>query len=179
MLQCVSSYPTPSDQASLAAIGALREATDLPTGYSDHTQDVDTGAIAVACGACILEKHLTYDRAAKGPDHAASLDPDAFARYVRLARAARVDPPVISPHDPRLGPCEKRVLDCERDVRAVSRQSIVASRSLPAGHAISTDDLTIKRPGAGLPPWRLRETIGHRLARAVEADTPLSDEDLV
>src|SRR5690606_29955970 len=87
-LQCVSSYPARDDDASLGGVGALLDALPGPLGYSDHTPGVDTGALAVCAGATILEKHLTYDRAARGPDHAASLDPTQFAEYVRLARRA-------------------------------------------------------------------------------------------
>jgi N-acetylneuraminate synthase/N,N'-diacetyllegionaminate synthase len=166
-LQCVSSYPAP--EPALEGIPAVASLTCAPTGYSDHTESIETGALAVAHGAVILERHLTDDAAAPGPDHAASLEPEAFARYAELARrsAAR---PVAEPR--------KRVLDCERDVRLVSRQSLVTRHDLPAGHALTPDDLTIKRPGTGLEPWRLQTTIGMTLARAVPGDQPLTTEDL-
>ncbi len=178
LLQCVSAYPTPPAHASLAGIRALADATGLTVGYSDHTREEDTGALAVAIGARLLEKHFTYDRNAQGPDHSASLDPAGFARYVRAARAARVDPPVLDPDDPRLGPCAKRVLDCEQDVRAVSRQSIVTRTPLAQGHTLTLSDLTVKRPGLALPPYRLHDVLGRRLAHDVDADTPLREEDL-
>jgi sialic acid synthase SpsE len=168
MLQCVSSYPAPDD--ALAGIPAIAHATGLPTGYSDHTPSVETGAEAVRCGACILEKHLTYDTRAQGPDHAASLDAPAFARYAELARRAAPGSRTLTP--------DKRILDCERDVRAVSRQSIVASRALRPGDRITRDALTIKRPGTGLEPWRVDEIIGRKAARPVNADMPLVAEDL-
>lgn len=191
LLQCVSSYPCPADQAAVGGVIALRERFGLPTGYSDHTSDEDTGALAVSLGACILEKHLTWSNEAQGPDHAASLEPDAFARYVALAReAAHHGPthaPVLAPArgggshaiaaDPRVGPYVKRLLPCERDVRAVSRQSLVAIRDIPAGATLAPSDLTVKRPGTGLAPFRLQEVAGRRLARAVRADVPLQAED--
>ena len=180
-LQCVSCYPVPEGQEALEGIDAiglaLRE-LDIPVGYSDHTDSEETGHAAVAWhGATILEKHLTYDRAATGPDHAASLDPDGFARYVALVRrgealAQRLEPGAWSPS------ATKRVLDCEWDVRAASRQSIVATREIAEGETFERADLTIKRPGAGIEPFRLDEVVGRRAARAVEADTPLTDDDL-
>jgi sialic acid synthase SpsE len=167
-LQCVSSYPAPEDAAALGAMRAIAIATGRDIGYSDHTPATDTGALAVAAGAVILEKHLTYDRAAAGPDHAASLDPAQFAEYTRLARrAARM-----------LGGGSKELLEVERDVRAVSRQSLVAARAMPAGHALAATDLEVKRPGTGLPAARFGEVVGRRLARAVEADRVLVEEDL-
>lgn len=166
--QCVSSYPARDDDASLGGVGALRDALPCPIGYSDHTPAIDAGALAVCAGAALLEKHLTYDRAARGPDHAASLDPAQFAEYARLARRAHA----------MLGPRRKRVLNCEADVRRVSRQSIVAARALRAGETLTRGALTVKRPGTGLPPYALAGILGRTVARDVAADTPLVEADL-
>lgn len=166
-LQCVSSYPAPASE--LGAIPAIAQATGRPVGYSDHTESIQTGREAVRAGARLLERHLTLDRSLPGPDHAASLEPEEFGEYARLARAAKADPHYLrSP---------KRVLDCERDVRVVSRQSLVLSRDLPQGHEIAAEDLTTCRPGTGLPPATLGEVVGRRLARPVAARTPLHAED--
>lgn len=182
-LQCVSSYPTPEEDAALEGIGALAGALPgVPIGYSDHTASEAMGASAIACGACILEKHFTHDRGAQGPDHAASLDFPGLARYVANARAAYEQRRCCAAV-PRCEPggtaaCGKRVLERERDVRTVSRQSIVSRRALPAGHALTRSDLTFKRPGTGVPPFALGELQGARLVRAVEADVPITWADL-
>lgn len=168
MLQCVSSYPAP--HAALGGIGAIADATGLPTGYSDHTDAVATGADAVRAGAVMLERHITYDTRAKGPDHGASLMPDRFAEYVRAARGA-------SRGGDRTPP-DKRVLDCERDVRLVSRQSVVSTRVIPAGTLITYADLTIKRPGTGIPANRLEEVVGRTAARDIGPDLPVVEDDL-
>jgi len=168
-LQCVSSYPSPDDCAAIGAMHEVAAITGRVAGYSDHTRSVDSGAIAVAAGAAILEKHLTYDRGAAGPDHAASLDPTQFHAYVALARrAARM-----------IGAHAKELQPVERDVRAVSRQSLVAARDLPAGHVLSPGDLLVKRPGTGVCASRLEEAVGRRLARAVEADRVLEEADVL
>jgi len=60
----------------------------------------------------------------------------------------------------------------------VSRQSLVATRDLASGQTLEPRDLTVKRPGTGVPPYRLAEVIGRKLARAVAADMPLTDADL-
>jgi sialic acid synthase SpsE len=167
-LQCVSSYPARIENASLGGIGALLDALDCPIGYSDHTPCVDTGALAVCAGASVLEKHLTYDRSARGPDHSASLDPHQFAEYVRLARRAHT----------MLGERVKVVAACEADVRRVSRQSIVAKRPITAGERITRDSVTVKRPGTGLAPYMLNETLARSAARDIAADSPIRAEDL-
>ncbi len=168
LMHCVSSYPTPDDDATLAGREALMVLNPRALGYSDHTTAVDTGALAVAGGACLLEKHFTHDRNARGPDHAASLDPDGLAEYVRLAQRAWK----------MRGSVTKQILPIERDVRSVSRQSIVTKRDLQSGHVLRREDLTIKRPGTGISPAKLQETIGRRIAKAIEADLPLTEEHL-
>lgn len=180
-LQCVSCYPVPEGQAALDGIDAIGLALrefDIPVGYSDHTEGEDTGHKAVAWhGATILEKHLTHDRTAAGPDHAASLDPDGLARYVALVRRGeelgeRLDPGAWSPS------ATKRINDCEWDVRTASRQSVVSTREIEEGQTIERADLTIKRPGTGIEPFRIDEVVGRRAARTVEADMPLTDDDI-
>ena len=168
LLQCVTAYPTPDESAHLAGMRALQAVASVPVGYSDHTTSVDTGALAVAAGACILEKHITYDRKANGPDHAMSLEPAQFERYVRLARRAHA----------MLGRSSKQVIPIEQEVRQASRQSIVATRTLKSGHVIARPDLTIKRPGTGIEPWRIDEVVGRRLRGTVEADSPIVESDL-
>jgi sialic acid synthase SpsE len=63
-------------------------------------------------------------------------------------------------------------------VYRVSRQSVCALRDLPAGHVIGRQDVTVKRPGTGVPAARLEDTIGRRLRRAVAANCLLHDDDL-
>jgi sialic acid synthase SpsE len=168
VLQCVSSYPAPDEAAGLGAMCDLARIFPGPVGYSDHTPHEETGGLAVAAGACVLEKHLTHSRGASGPDHAASLEVEGFTRYVQLARRAFA----------MLGDGLKRVHAVEADVRAVSRQSIVAARSLHAGETLRVDDLCFKRPGTGLEPWMIPQVLGRRVARDIDADTPLTIADL-
>jgi len=164
LLHCISSYPTPREDANLCWIAELAERFNVPVGFSDHTTDTISGALAVAAGAVILEKHLTHDRGAPGPDHAASLDSEGFAEYVRLARVA----------EQMRGGGGKRVLEIERNVRQVSRQSIVATRDLPARHRLEPHDLKVQRPGTGVPASAWPSIIGLRTSHAIKAGEMLS-----
>ena len=196
-LQCVSSYPASDKDASIAGVFCLADdylrfwntpeiyGNGPLAGYSDHTTSIDSGALAVRIGACVLEKHLTYSVDASGPDHAASLMPDQFAEYVLCARKQRMESLTerdliedIVQHDARYGTIEKQVLECERDVREVSRQSVVSAESIGLGTKITRDMLTIKRPGTGILAYRLDEVIGRVAARDIDGDVPIVEEDL-
>ena len=163
LLHCVSAYPVPAEHANLCWIAELAARFDVPVGYSDHTTVAVSGAAAVSHGACVVERHLTYDRDAEGPDHAASSDPQQFAKYVKLVREA----------EQLRGTPGKRVLDVEKDVRAVSRQSLVTTRALDSGEVVREDDLTVQRPGTKIPAASIGEVVGRRVRRAVPAGTML------
>jgi N-acetylneuraminate synthase/N,N'-diacetyllegionaminate synthase len=166
LLHCVSSYPAAPTNANLTWIVQLASAFGVPVGYSDHTTVTCAGAVAVAMGATVVEKHLTYDRGAAGPDHSASADPQQFSRYVKLIREAealRGDPS-----------CGKQVLPAEADVRAVSRQSLVLRRALRRGEVVERGDLTVQRPGAGIPAAMVEQVVGRRTLSAIPAGTMLA-----
>jgi sialic acid synthase SpsE len=183
LLQCVSAYPTPIANAALGGIAHLAEWAEadvgesITVGYSDHTAAVETGAMAVAAGARILEKHLTADRSAAGPDHAASLEPEAFAEYVTQARDAatrRLDASV------NLNPDDRKTFQAiEWDVRRVSRQSVAARSFLATGHRLRAEDLTTMRPGTGIPARRLGSIIGKTLTTEVHAGHLIPESALI
>jgi N-acetylneuraminate synthase len=62
LLHCVSAYPTPAAEANLSAIAAIRAATGLAVGWSDHTRRPAVIARAVhRWGASAVEFHLDLD----------------------------------------------------------------------------------------------------------------------
>ena len=62
------------------------EFANVPIGYSGHEVGLVPTAIAVAFGACMVERHLTLDRAMWGSDQAASVEPAGFERLVKYVR---------------------------------------------------------------------------------------------
>ena len=164
LLHCVSAYPAPLDAANLRAVATLRFTFGTHSGFSDHTTDERTGGWAVALGARVVEKHLTLDRAAPGPDHAMSLAPDQLARYIANIRDV----------ERALGSGVLGMDPIEADVRAVARKSLVAAHDLAAGSELTSDSLCIKRPGGGVPPDQLDEVLGRRVAVDVGQDTVIT-----
>ena len=164
LMHCVSAYPTPLNAINLRAIATLRQAFRVPCGLSDHTTSVETGAWAVAAGACVIEKHLTYDRTTAGPDHAMSLEPGQLREYVARIRLVE-----RSMGDGRLG-----LSPLEADVREVARKSIVSAKSISIGTVLTDAMLTCKRPGTGILPVDLHRLVGRRTTVDIPCDTVLS-----
>jgi len=106
VLHCTSTYPARPEDLNLRGIQAFRERYSVPIGYSGHEVGLATSVAAVALGACLVERHITLDRAMWGSDQAASVEPHGFARLVRDIRAVEA----------ALGDGVKRVLDSERPI---------------------------------------------------------------
>ncbi|MBI3011678.1 MAG: N-acetylneuraminate synthase [Candidatus Omnitrophica bacterium] len=166
LLHCVSSYPARAADANLRAMATLARAFRVPVGYSDHTPGVEVALAAVALGACLIEKHVTLDRALPGPDHRASLEPQEFAALVRGIRTVEL----------AMGDGRKHPAPGEIQMAAVARRSLVAAQDVRAGTRFTEALIAIKRPGTGLTP-ALRPRLVGRVAKAdIAVGTPLTWE---
>jgi N-acetylneuraminate synthase len=87
LLHATSTYPAQAEELNLRAIVTLRERYDVPVGYSGHEVGLATTVAARALGACMIERHITLDRAMWGSDQAASVEPSGFQRMVKDIRA--------------------------------------------------------------------------------------------
>jgi N-acetylneuraminate synthase len=168
VLHCVTRYPTPPEEAHLRAMHVLRHALGVPIGYSDHTEGIEAPVIAVAAGACVIEKHFTLDRDLPGPDHKASLEPGELAEMVHAIRRAEV----------LLGQARKQPGADELAVAQIVRRSIVARRAIPAGSILEPSMLVLRRPGTGIPPARLHELPGKRALSDISEGALIRWEDL-
>lgn len=81
-----STYPCEPEELNLKMIQTLRETFPCPVGYSGHEVGLVPSAVAVAMGACLVERHITLDRAMWGGDQAASVEPGGFERLVKYIR---------------------------------------------------------------------------------------------
>lgn len=87
ILHCTSTYPSSVEELNLQALQTLRERYDVPIGYSGHEVGLATSVAAAALGACMIERHITLDRAMWGSDQAASIEPQGIWRLVKDVRA--------------------------------------------------------------------------------------------
>jgi sialic acid synthase SpsE len=168
LLHCVSRYPTPLAELNLNFMTTMRVAFGSTVGFSDHTDNLSTGSFAVILGARIIEKHFTLDRNLSGPDHEMSCSPESLTEYIRRIREAEVS----------LGKFHKQFSPEEIEIRNVARRSIVATKNLQIGHTLTSNDLTLKRPGTGINPVFMPHLIGRKLTRSIMSDQQLSWDDL-
>jgi N-acetylneuraminate synthase len=164
LLHCTSEYPTPPADVNLRAMDALREATGLRVGLSDHTHGIAVPIAAAALGAVVIEKHFTLDRSMTGPDHRASIEPGELKHLVTAIRDV----------ERALGSGVKAPVAGELSTRAVARRSLVAGASIHAGDRFTAENLKVKRPGTGVAPILYWEYLG-RVATRDYAEDELID----
>lgn len=156
ILHCTTEYPAADEHLNLRAMPTIASTFGHRVGYSDHSLGSLASVLAVGLGATVLEKHFTFDVAAEGPDHAASLDPDGLRDYVAAVRRV----PAM------LGSPEKRAQSVEEGNRAVVRRSLVAARDIPSGAVITEQDLACFRPATGRTSFDFWEVVGGLASRA-------------
>ncbi len=164
LLHCNTEYPTPYQDANLAAMLALNEQFGLPVGLSDHTNGWECDVAAAALGASVIEKHFTLDKTLPGPDQTASLNPAEFAAMVRAVRNIEA----------AMGSGEKVVSPSEARNKPIARKSIVAACEIKAGEVFTVDNITTKRPGDGISPMRWYEVLGKKALRDFAEDEKIA-----
>lgn len=163
LLQCTMTYPCRFEELNLRVIETYRQRyPGLVVGLSGHDNGIAMAVAAYVLGARIIEKHFTLNRAAKGSDHAFSLEPVGMGKLVRDLRRARL----------ALGDGEKRFLQSEYAAEHKMGKGLYAARDLPAGHVLTAEDIAIKSPAGGLSPRLFERLIGQRLDAPMQADEP-------
>lgn len=168
VLHCTTDYPTAMSDVNLRAMLSIQKQLNVPVGYSDHTLGIEVAIAAIAMGATIIEKHFTLDKSLPGPDHKASLEPDELKNLVKAIRNV----------EQALGKSDKEPTEMEQKNMLVARKSIHLSHSLSKGSIITEKDLSMKRPGDGISPMKMKEVVGKKLKTNLETEHKLSWEDL-
>jgi pseudaminic acid synthase len=163
LLKCTSAYPASPEEMNLRTIPDLARRFDRPVGLSDHTMDAQVPVMAIALGACIIEKHLTLSRADPGPDSAFSLEPAEFQRMVAAVRVA----------ERALGDVSYGATGRELSSMAF-RRSLFVVQDVARGERLTRANVAVIRPAAGLHPRHLDEVLGARAASDVSRGTPLT-----
>jgi pseudaminic acid synthase len=165
LLKCTSAYPAPPEEANLLTIPELARRFGCPVGLSDHTMGIAVPVVAVALGACIIEKHLCLRRADGGPDGAFSLEPQEFKAMVEAVRTA----------EKALGSVQFASGPREANSRKF-RRSLFVVEDMKKGELFTKQNVRSIRPADGLHPRHFNEVLGKRAACDVERGTPLGWE---
>ncbi len=148
---CVSAYPSNYDDIDFGYIPFFRNRYKTLIGYSGHTIGILMPTIAVAFGACAIEKHITLSRIMKGTDHPGSLEPLGL---MRVARDIRNTEKSVKGRRCTLNVAnmEKNILKSESSVKQRIGKSLCTKVPLNKGEEIKPEMLCVKTMGGGLSP---------------------------
>ena len=141
--QCPSGYPARLESICLRMISTLRNAfPKYPIAYSDHTPDADIDIAAVALGANLVEKTITFDRATPSVEHVFSLEPVEFTSFIERIRDVEI----------AMGNFTRSLSDEQKIKRNMVRRSPYTVSDIKAGTALSDVEVKFMRPCEGISP---------------------------
>ena len=154
LLNCTSNYPSTPEQTRLRRIDWLKSMFGLPTGHSDHSPSISTALGAIARGACLIEKHVTLDKNANGPDHKVSLLPSEFKQMVDTGTEIWEGLKMCTETD------MTTLVEGEQELRDIANHSIVTINPIQRGDQFTMGNIWVKRPGTGIPASMFEEMLG-------------------
>jgi pseudaminic acid synthase len=165
LLKCVSAYPAPIEETNIRAIQTLENTFNVPVGLSDHSLSTIAPVMAVAVGACIIEKHIMLE-GTTGPDTGFSQTPFTFGAMVNAVREA----------ESALG---NGKLGCQphETPNLQYRKSLYAVKDIKKGEELTPENIRSIRPSYGLHPNKYYLVLGRIAKRDIERGEPLKMED--
>jgi N-acetylneuraminate synthase len=123
---------------------------------------------SVALGARILEKHFTSDKSWPGPDVPISIDPRELRELIEGSRAIHA----------ALGG-GKGILAEEKPTIDFAYACVVSIREIPAGAALTMENVWVKRPGTGeIKAVHFDSLLGRKTKRAIPVNAQLRWDDV-
>ena len=159
-LHCISNYPVAVANPKLGYIAHLRGLWGGPVGYSSHDEYWETCLLALHLGATVIERHITFDKAANGLDHSSSSTPDEFAKLVQFAQDMDI---IVAGSGPR-NPNQGELLNLQNLGR-----SFYAARDIAAGEPVDADKLVLRAPRTGLGREEAAVLLGKPAVQEVKA----------
>lgn len=165
LLHTTNLYPTAPEQVRLGAMEELmREFPDIPVGLSDHTLSNNACIAAMALGASVVERHYTDRMDRIGPDIVCSMDEENLSLLLQAAATV-----------PKMLGGTKSAIPEEQVTIDFAFATVVSTRPIKKGEALSRDNIWVKRPGTGDIPAEEYESLLGRTARVdIPNDTHLT-----
>lgn len=195
LLHCITSYPAPEEEYNLNVLESLAAVFGIPVGVSDHSLDpVLVPTLAAACGACVIEKHITLSRGDAGLDDPVALPPDQFERMVQSVRKAQGKPKLEIVGELEklygkkrigeiLGNGKKELAASEKANYIRTNRTIHYLKALKKGSVLGAGDIALLRTekvlSPGLAPEFLESVTGAVLARDVDNGAGVDWNDLI
>jgi N-acetylneuraminate synthase len=167
VLQSVTQYPSPIEEANILAMVSLRKKFGFNVGYSDHSPGTVIPIASVAHGACVIEKHFTDNNNNEGPDHPHSLNPQEFSLMVKSIRDV----------EKALGNGVKKIEKSEKNTRIIQRRSIFTVKTIQKGEKFSKQNIKCLRPATGIDASKYSSVLNKKATRKLKPFIAIKTSD--
>lgn len=163
LTNCTSIYPCPNNKVNLDLINLYKNRYGIAVGHSDHTIDIYSSLGAVSLGAKIIEKHFTLNKELKGPDFEVSLEPHEMKQLVIGSKKIYQS----------LGNI-KKIHEKENITKNWAYHSIVSKKIIKKGDKLTKSNITVKRPGGGIPAKKFNDILGKFYSKDISHNKQLN-----
>ena len=150
IMSCRSAYPTSFYDVDFGEIQYLRQETERPVGFSDHTQDLYASMASTLCGASFIERHFTTNQSLVGPDNAISLNSNQIKILTKMLDSIHKT----------LQYKRKIIHPVEQQTFAIQKKSLRFPYDMQRGERIHTDNLIAIAPPEGFSRFHIDLTPG-------------------
>lgn len=165
LLHCSSAYPANIKESYLSNIDYLKNKYNILVGLSDHSIGTKVPALAVACGARVIEKHITLKKSDGGVDSDFSMESNELGQLREI-----IDEAFEISSDILFGPKPSETQSYK------NRRSLYVSKSVKKGEAFTNDNVKCVRPANGLKPKYLKVVLQSSAKEDIAEFTPLNWE---
>ncbi|HZK20181.1 MAG TPA: N-acetylneuraminate synthase family protein [Treponemataceae bacterium] len=194
LLHCITSYPAPEIEYNLSLIPALKKQFNIPIGVSDHSLDPYLiPVLSIACGAHIIEKHITLSNEDTGLDDPVALNKKNFKKMVTAVRRAEIierealfsdcfDRFGKETVEKIIGNGKKKLAKSEKAHYGRTNRSIHVMNNMKAGSVITKNDIAVLRTEKnlkpGMSPEYFESLFGNILNKDISAGQGLLLDDI-
>ena len=170
VVQCSSSYPCPDKEVGINVLSEIKKKYKCEIGFSDHTLGFAASISAVALGATVIEKHLTFHKKMYGSDSPNAMEPNTFKQFAKEIFSAWT---IIN------SPIDKDKISKYKHMKNVFQKSIFLNKSLKKGSLIKYDDLDFKKPGDGISASEYKNVVNKKTVKKLNKDHKLKKVDFI
>lgn len=170
LMQCTSKYPTSLEEVGINILSDLKSKYSCRVGLSDHSGSISPSLFAIAQGFNVIEIHATFDRRMFGPDIKSSLTLDEIQKIVNFAKD--IDTMNANPVE------KDKIADELSNQKKLFGRSLTYNQDFLKGHILKREDLSLKKPGTGIPMEEISNFLGKKLNKNVKINRLLKKTEI-
>lgn len=167
-LQCTSKYPTNLNEIGFNIIDEIKNKHNYKCGLSDHSGNISTALYAIFKKIDFIEFHVKLNDKGNFPDKEISMS----LKNTKLLTKIRKDFLELEK------PIDKDdIFKTLLDTKKLFGKSLALNKDVPKNYLIKYNDITLKKPGNGIQPTKIKEIVNKKVKTNLSKKNILSYND--